>query len=259
MKKALAYNTYGNIDVRRMVAEYVFEFLKQGGKRDNESLKNVIDYAIEKIEKNIQQEPKNVKWYMYQGELYNLGAIILTNPEPLYAKKAEELFLKSKEMSSGRLQIYLELAQAYKVQGEFEKMWQVLHEAIEILPDHPLSHINILAHAIELNDREKESSELEWLHYHNAEFYNDVIRDAYYNAGRINDAINMQVAKIHAADLIEVRDISNIELSFDYSQLAALYKEAGLYNNAREAALKAVELDPSQRDAAEAFLQSLPK
>jgi len=255
--RALAYNTYGDVDVRRGVAEYVFEFLKQGGERNQESLKRVIDYAVLKMEENIAEKPKDVKWYMYQGALYNLGAVLLDSPQ--YAERAEELFVKSKMLSYGRIQIYLEIAQARKVLGDYKGMWNALDEAMLLLPNNPLLHINAGVHAIEVGDQQRETAELEWLFANHPFFNKEIFRDTYYEVGRIEKAIDFHILRIK--ETLSGADPSRRDktVARQYAALADLYKRAGLYDNARQAAASAVTYDPSQKSAAEMFINTLPE
>lgn len=262
IERALSYNTYGNIDVRRSVAEYVFEFLKQGGKRNPESLKRVIDYAILKMEENILEKPQDVKWYMYQGELYNLGAVVFGKPDPAYAKNAERRFLEARELSPARPQVYLEIAQARKIMGDHDGLWEILDEAFEVAPNYSLPHMHALVHAIEIGNRERETRELEWLFSNDIHFNRELIVDAYFSAGRIDKAIDVQLSQIEYSTVIAGREENGYapkSIAGYYAVLAALYKEAGMYENAREAAYKAVEFDPSQKKSAEAFLRTLPQ
>ena len=260
VEKALSYNTYGNVDVRRSAAEYVFEFLKRGGERNPESLKRVIDYAILKMEENILEKPQDVKWYMYQGELYNLGAAMLEEQNAIYAQNAEKRFLEAKELSPGRPQIYLEIAQARKIRGDYKGLWEILDEIMELLPDHSLLHTNALIHAIEIGDGTRETQELEWLFTNDINFNREIIVDAYFTAGRLDKAIEVELSQIQYSYDAKNRedDYNPKSIAKYYAVLAALYKRAGMYDNAREAAHKAVELDPSQKESAEAFLRTFP-
>lgn len=253
-EQALSHDTYGNIDVRRGVAEYVFEYLKQGGRvRDEKSLRRVIEYAIEKMEDNIRERPRDVKWYMYQGQLYNLHATILGKPDPEYAAKAEKRFLEAAVMSPQRMQIYLEIAQARKVQGNISGVWNAIDKAETLVPEYGVPHVNALVHAIDLGDRSREAQELSWLGEHLVED-RESIRDAYYRVRRFDDAAVTEISIIRNR---EHDTYDRKELAKEYKNLAIFYKEAGKFTQAREAALRVVELDQSQKASAEAFIQSL--
>lgn len=254
VEKALAYNTYGNIDVRRAVAEYVFEFLKQGGARDPESLKDILDYAIIKMEENIKEKPLDVKWYMYEGQLYNLRAALIKDSPQEDAKKAEKLYIKSAELSPGRPQIYLEIAQARKVFGNYDGMWEAIDIAKKLVPEYSIVHINALVHAIDTGNLERETEEFRWLEERNVFDYASV-RDAYYRMRRLQNTIAMQLKYI--AKLEESSQVNKNELAREYKNLAVFYRDARKLKDARDAALKVGELDPAQKKNVEAFIASL--
>ncbi|MDA1334855.1 MAG: O-antigen ligase family protein [bacterium] len=254
VNKALAYDTYGNIDVRRAVAEYTFEFLKQGGRRSQEDLKVLIDYGIELMDKNIAESPNDVKWYMYQGELYNLGAVLLSD-EPLvgYAKNAEEQFLKSLALSPGRPQVYAEIAQARKIQNNISGMWDMIDRMKELIPDSINIYYNEVVYAIDVGDPEREDSALKVIHERDSDIDYVSIRDAYFRNGRFSRAISLQLEYIESKkDYYDPAQLSAL-----YQTLAALYKEVGDTVRATEAARKVGELNPELLPQVEAFLRTL--
>jgi len=254
IEAALAYDTYGNIDVRRSIAEYIFEFLKQGGGRDPKSLRRVIDYAIQKMEENIKERPDDVKWYMYQGQLYNLGAVFFPEVSQEYATHAEKRYLESAKLSPGRPQIYLEIAQARSVLKNIPGMWEAMDTAERLIPDYGAVHINGIVHAIAFGDRKREAQYMAKLTTLGAV---DVpaLRDAYYKAGRFDETIAME--DLYIRRLESQDDVLKKTLAVEYKNLAVFHKAAGHIPEARAAALKVIELDPSQRQSAEAFLQLL--
>ncbi|MBI4121463.1 MAG: O-antigen ligase family protein [Candidatus Ryanbacteria bacterium] len=252
-ERALSYDTYGNIDVRRSAAEYLTKFLKQGGRRDATSLKRVMDYTIEKMEQNILEAPYDVKWYMYQGEALNLGAVMLAEPNREHAQRAEARFLEAAKLSPARVQIYLELAQARKVQGNYKEMWEALERARSLNPDYAIVRYNMLVQAIETKERAREAEELAGLLARRPDIDFVLIRDAYYRSGRFADAVSIQ--RMYIED--KTAGLSNEALAPFYQSLAALYKAAGDILHAREAALKVAELNPALKAEVEAFLQTL--
>ena len=264
IEQALLYDTYGNIDVRRSVAEYVFDFLKAGGYsrtssrvRNEDEMKGVIDYAIAKMEENIQERPMDVKWRMYQGQLYNLGAIIFSEPNQEFASAAEQRFLESRELSPGRPQIYLEIAQARKIQGNISGMWEILDDGTRLAPTYRAMHYNALAHAIDLKDLVREKKEIEYIYRSEAFPDYRTITEAYFRAGRFGDAVRVQKDHIAQKEPGLGKEYKNEEIAALYKDLAALERGAGNKAGARDAALRYGELMPEKRAEVEAFLRSL--
>lgn len=254
VERALAYHASGDVDVRRAVVEYVFDFLKLGGKRNPEALGRLLEYSIKKSEENIADEPQDVKWRMYQGQLYNLHAALFEDRKLEYAKRAEERYLEAALLSPKRPQIYLEIAQARKVQGNIRGMWEALDRTISLAPEYFVPHLNAVVQAVEVGDRTREQNERMWLEMHDKMDY-IALRDVYYKTRRIPEAIAMQ------QKFIELKSHSQTfpkkELSIHYRNLAVFYSEIGDAKQARAATLRVIELDPSQRESAEAFLRSL--
>ncbi len=251
-ERALAYQTHGDRDVRRGVAEYVFEFIKQGGKRSPDDAKELFSYAIEKMEENITARPQDAKWYMYQGQLYNLSASLLG--QTATAADAERRFLDAAKLSPNRPQIYLEIAQARTLQGDIAGVWEMIDTAALLAPDYSIIYTNGLVHAIAAKNLAREHqymSKLEAL----GGFDKVAIRDAYYRASRVAEALLWQ--RKYIAQLEEDKDISSTMLAVEYKNLAVFYRDAGDRVNARDAALHVIELDSRQRTAAEAFLREL--
>ena len=248
-EKSISYHTAYSVDARRFVAEYVFEFLKQGGKRPDTSLKRLMNYAIEKMTENMAAEPENVKWVMYRGELYSLFA---QKFDPSFAKAAEEDFLRARDMSPGRPQIYLELAQARKIQGDTNTAREYIDYVTRTAPNFFFGHLNALILAIETGNTIRESEEYAWLGNEDG-LRNEAIRDAYFKAKRYQDAAAIQELIIPFAD-----KQPNQYRAVLYAHLAALYRFAGEMEKARAAAHTVLALDPAKKDEVEAFLQTLP-
>lgn len=251
-EKSISYGTRYSVDARRFMAEYVFEFLKQGGRRPDVSMARLMEYAIEKMTENMAEEPENVKWVMYRGELYSLMA---QKFDASFAKQAEEDFLRARDMSPGRPQIYLELAQARKMQGDNGKAWEYIDYVIRQAPGFSFGHLNALILAIETGDTTREAKEIEWLNA-TGDLRNEVIRDAYFKRQRYKDAAHIQELFVASANA-EPQTYPKSYRAVLYKKLAALYKLAGDAEHAREAAMAVLTLDPTQKNEVEAFLQTL--
>lgn len=251
-EKGIAYNTYGSVDLRRFAAEYVFEFLKQGGTRPPESLQRLMGYAVEKMTENIASEPENVKWYMYRGELYNVMAGKFNSA---FAKNAEEDFTKARAMSLGRPQIYLELAYSRKLQGDLDSAWNYIDHAAAIAPDFSFVHLNAAVLAVETGERAREETEIAWMRARDG-LNAEPLRDAYYKTGRFRDAAAIQQEIVSHMERepyaypLEMRVVN-------YQRLAALYQKAGDKDRARVTALNVLTLDPRLKNEVEAFLNTL--
>ncbi|MEK7630414.1 MAG: O-antigen ligase family protein [Patescibacteria group bacterium] len=256
-EKALSYRTYGDIDVRRAVAEYVFECAKAwdvcGSKRSVDKQAYILDYAIEKMEENINTRPRDIKWHMYQGQLYRMRSTLSSPPDRALAALAEKRFSEAREVSPGRAQNYLEIALARKLQGNYEGMWSILEEGERRAPEYLIIQYNIHSHAVDLSDQRREQEALKKIYDEQGNPQYDLLRDAYVRNKRYSDAIDMQSRWID----IRSESLSNKDAAPLYQQLAALFRVVGDNQKAREAALKVRELDPSLSREVDAFLSTL--
>jgi len=270
--EALSYNTFGSVDIRRFIAEYIFIFVKRGGERDPIAMNMLYKYSTKKAEENIVARPNDVKWYMYAGELYNLRSM----EEPGLAIKAEELFELSTELSPARQQNYMELAFARKTQGNTDGMWDALEKAVFVFPQNPNPHLQSAVHAIELGLHDRADREIKWLEENSwSRFYakgedgwhsptGDAAHlvDAYFNAAHIDKAIEFQKKLIEEMFRLNPNNqefLKKAPFINQYARLAALYQIAGRIDEARETALYVLELDPSRAEETAAFLQFLEK
>lgn len=249
-EKSVSYNTPYSNDARRFIAEYVFEFLKQGGSRPNASLRRLTEYAIEKMGENIADEPENVKWVMYRGELYSIMA---QKFDSAFAARAYEDFLRARDMSPGRPQVYLELAQVFKMQGDTDAAWLNIDHVITMIPNFVFGHLNAAVLAIETNNGIREKQEVTWL-LDNKELDNGALRDAYLKKERYGEASAVQEDIVAQYEREAYTD--SIQ-ALEYARLAALYQLAGDIEKARVAALTVLKFDTARKSEVEVFLKTL--
>lgn len=264
IEEALAYKTYGDIEARRLVAEYVFEFIKKGGKRNHEAMTALHDFALTQMEENMRARPRDAKWSAYGAALGNLA--YAHTGTIAYAERAAAYARKSLALSPGRQQHWLELAQALLVQKKEKEYFEAMDKAIMLMPRYPIPHLNAAVGAIALGAREQEEREIAWLRAQTWDIaeskrdsWDNPTRDleelaqAYYKTRRLSDAIVYQIL------LAEERKRTGPKEKFtrDLIQLAALYKEAGRFKEARKTAQEIVAADPAFAGEAETFLRSL--
>ncbi|TSC79503.1 MAG: Uncharacterized protein G01um101429_490 [Parcubacteria group bacterium Gr01-1014_29] len=249
-EKSISYNTPYSNDARRFAAEYVFEFLKQGGSRPDASLRRLTEYAIEKMSESIADEPKNVKWVMYRGELYSIMA---QKFDSAFAVRAYEDFSRARAMSPGRPHVYLQLAQVFKMQGDMDAAWRAIDYVIDAIPDFVFGHLNAAVLAIETNNGIREKQEVTWL-LENEELDNSAIRDAYFKKERYGEALAVQEDIVAQYERGAYAPASR---AVEYARLAALYQLAGDIEKARVAVLTVLKLDPARKSEVEAFLKTL--
>lgn len=272
LEQALAYHTYGNIEARRIMAEYIFESFKEKEQKIRTPSPELIDYTIEKMDENIKEDSKNARWYVYQGRLYIQKALLSDSFSQENAKKAALILSEAVKLSPARYGTYLELAEARRIGGDVDGMWKAMDIAIGLLPEVSMSHSIALTHAIETRTIDRERREIEWLFSHiNAnDSYRDLLynkngdlqlaRNTYFQTGRFQDAIDFEKKILDLVLPEKTMFIPKKDLATEYAWLAELYKKVGLYDEARTLALEVAKLDPEGREKeVELFLQTLQK
>lgn len=268
---ALQRETYGSVDIDRSLAEYVFDFVRKGGKRDDASLVRVTEHALLAMDRNIAREPANGKWWLWAGQLASLYTTLTDENKVSMLSRSVTYLNGARERMPNRVQVYLELAQVYRMQGDVVRMRDVLEAGIAIWPEYPLPHANAAAQYIYARDVARENAELTWLREyswnrtniqgeedrHSPERDMALIRDAYYAVGRYRDAVVMQRQVVALAEEGYARTQDTRGLVKVLQELAAIAARAGDKTEARRAALRVLELDAAQRPAVEAFLRSL--
>lgn len=266
-ERALKWETLGSVDIDRSLAEYVFDFVRKGGERDNASLLRATEHAQEAMDRNIVREVENGKWWLWAGQLASLHSTLNDEQSSEMLARAVVYLNGAVLRMPNRAQVLLELAQVYRVQGDEVNMRDVLDRAIAIWPDYPLPHANAAVQYIYVGDRSREKTELAWLRIeswpregmkgeedrHSPDRDMMLIRDAYYNVERYSDAADIQQEIV---SLLELR-VSVQEIVTELQALAFIQAKAGNRAAARDTALHVLELDPSQKEAVEAFLHSI--
>lgn len=269
--KAISRETYGSVDIDRSLAEYVFDFVRKGGKRDPASLIRANEHALEAMDRNISREPANGKWWLWAGQLASLHSTLTEANKSEYLARSVTYLEGAVERMPNRAQVLLELAQVYRVQGDVARMREAFDRAVAIWPEFPLPHANAVAQYIYVGDKASEVRELSWLrgnswareHVSGEKDLHDpdrdmvLIRDAYYNVGRFTHAASMQneITEREEGYYRENGDPSSLVASLQ--ALAYIQSKAGDRAGARTNALRVLELDPDKRSEVEGFLWSI--
>ncbi len=213
--------------------------------------------------RNIELDPKNARWYVYQGSLYNL----VREFDASYSAKAEEVLEQALLLSPRRPQIYFDLAQAKFDQGKIDEAFEILERATRLEPRYQVGYRHKAAFAILAGRDGVARAEIERLRQNFAERgaspdeYWDILADAYFRAKKLREAAELYQETV---DFFEKKRasgeaIDRKALAGRYARMAALWAMAGEKNRAYEAALKVVEYDPARRGEAEAFLKTIQR
>jgi len=269
--RAISRETYGSVDIDRSIAEYVFDFVRKGGKRDPASLIRANEYALEAMDRNIAREPANGKWWLWAGQLASLHSTLTDTDKSEMLKRSVQYLEGAVERMPNRAQVLLELAQVYRVQGDVPHIRDAFDRAIAIWPEFPLPHANAAAQYIYVGDMMSEKREIAWLREHSwsreklkgeEDLHSPdrdmmLIRDAYYNIGRFKDAASMQQEIVAREDANFKKSGDSTSLVTALQALAYIQSKAGDLAGARKNALLVLELNPGKKAEVDGFLRSI--
>lgn len=244
---ALDSESFSSYEVRHRLASYAFDVAREQ-KQSKEEIQNTLAFAISEARKNIAEHPLDYLPYLYLGRLLNYQAIY----EPKAALEAETALDKAVELNPYYPRIYYEIGQVQIIRDEYQNALATYKKALELNPKVGVSYWYMAVTYSYLKD------------YKSAIDYVRLAQDHGYVFTIAAEA--KQVAGFYA----ELKDYPNViawyktTLELDgsnaqvWASLAAAYKEAGQYNQAKEAAQKAATLDPANYGAeARSFIESL--
>lgn len=205
----------------------------------------LIHDAADELEKSVTEEPTNIRHHLWlAGYLDSMAQV-----DPTFPKKAIDILEKNIDLSPTRPQVYFELGQGYALIGNISKATEYFQKGVDLAPMVIDSHQTLLLFSIltkqtDLTDKEfRAMADLGWKPGP-AEYR--LLIDAY---SRVNQFDRMS-ALMEKLVVIE-------PTAANYARLAAIYAEMGDKQKAREAVEKAIAIDPSIKEEAQKFLDSL--
>lgn len=244
-KKAINQAVSGRFEARQQLANYVNGV--SGNKNIPEDhLRTMIDYATKELEKSVDEEPLNIRQYLFLSTFYNAS----TRFNRGNSQKVIILLQDAVDLSPTRPQIYYEIGQAYAFLNNFEKSSQYFEKgasiASRVIDDQwNLLTIYIVFQKNDLAEQQFDAMQQDLNWQPKLADYKRLV-ELY---GRVSNYSKM----------IEFQNrVVELEPSVaSYARLAALYAQVGENEKARQATQKSVEIDPNSSQEAEAFLELL--
>lgn len=251
-RKALAYHTYGDNETRSRMALAVARYaqgLPEG--QFPPQADAYLNEALAALKENIGQSSDYHLLYRLQlSDLYNLKL----SRTGMVSQEIEDIIRNSIAISPGRMEFEFALAQTEFLKGNYEKSIETLTAASQKNPDHPIPYWKISqsyhfkgddAHAIPylekalyLGHNVRDVREILWAEKYYVE-HQDLAKVIY---------IDKQMIGMGVDDKEKIRLHMN---------MAVAYAQLGNKEKAKEHAEAIAQLDPSQKEAVNGFLQSL--
>jgi tetratricopeptide (TPR) repeat protein len=246
-EESVSRNAFGVYEYRQRMAQYLLEVASQLDEYP-EPYVEAVEFAISEVEKNTELNTQDYLPLLYLARLN----IILgkTDPASEYNDIALEYTDRALEISPTFVRTYYEVAQAYLNKADYASAYEMFAKAQQLNPEVGITYWYMGVTRFQLGDA----------------------RGA---LGLIQEAVNhgYTLTQRDAERLIAVygamNDIQSViglleQMVQDYPDkaqywiaLGSAYNSAGMKEQAIIAAQKAIEIDPTLKEAGEEFIQSI--
>ncbi|MFH0819660.1 MAG: O-antigen ligase family protein [bacterium] len=246
-KKSFSYQTYQNAEFRQYLADFVAGKIREN-QIPEKDLAQIAQLSASELKKSIEEEPMNVRNYIYLMTLYN-------NSFKFDKSQLDEVIKLGNQaipLSPTRPHIYFEMAQSYVFKGDFDKAIEYFKKGLELNNRVVDFNWSLAAVYILAGKTEEASQQFDWM-VKNLNFKYDTVE----NLSRL---IRVYTVK---NDFQKLTELYNKLIEFDpnkaeyHAKLAFSYAQIGQKDKAIAEVKKAVELDPSYAQEAEKFLKEL--
>lgn len=159
-QKALSKPVFTNPEVRLQLARTIGE-QQNNIKSNDQSFKAGLDFAISELKKNTVEHPLDARYWLYLGQLYNIGARYSEE----YYRGAEGSLQQAMKLSSTRQQIYFELGKTKIFQHKYEEGLDLMKQAVALDPTIIESRHNLGIAYLATNNIEEGMKELDQSYY----------------------------------------------------------------------------------------------
>jgi len=245
-RKALAHGTFGDVEVREQLGSMAGRLMSDS-RFNAEEKKKFAAFAAEEMKKQLNrtgQNARDVKHLLFLGSLLNVTAIL----NPSYAAEAEQYLLEAIKLSPAKQPIYFELAQVYYNTGRADKAVELLRQAWDLERSSKQAAVNFWAAGV-LTGRtdvvEEVRANLSYEKLGGDNLYRLAV--AYQQTEDFEMVLKLYERLVETAP----------ETARYRATYAALLAQQGFPEEAREQVEEAVRLDPSFKQEADAFVQTL--
>ncbi|MCD6284201.1 O-antigen ligase family protein [bacterium] len=245
-EKALSCVCNQSPEIRQHLANTVMSGIRSD-KLTKEEKKSACDYAISEMKKNIEFAQSDCFYYLYLMSLYNSCSVFNRERLELTLETGE----RALKLCPNRVQFYFQMGQAAINLGRNKQGIDYFKKAVELNPQVIESHWNLASAYIvtyneDLAQKEFDKMKKMGFKYNTVKNLERLIRPYYI----VKDYRKLKEIYLK---LIELKP-NNAKY---YAGLAAVYKNLGEKEKAKQMVKKAMELDPSYKEEAEIFLQML--
>jgi tetratricopeptide (TPR) repeat protein len=232
-------------EIRHRFAKYIIELSNRNGATENPQIRDALNFALEEVEKNIQERPRDYLPLLYSARLHiMLGK---GDPNSPHNEKAIEKSLAALEISPTFIRTYFEVAQAYINKKDYTNAIKYFQEANDLRPGLPTITWYLGMTYIEAGQPEKGLKYLE-------------DSGLALNTIQLLKMVDIYVGLKDFSRVVELYEqlIANNSNNPQYhASLAVAYAQVGRIQDAVIEAQKAAALDPGFAAESEAFIKSI--
>ncbi|NIA18398.1 MAG: hypothetical protein GWO79_00785, partial [Actinobacteria bacterium] len=255
-KKALSYNTILDRDSRDSFVRAITGKRNLLNKIERDKAQEILDYAIEITEKNVEYNPKDSLIQTELAQLLTVAAQFNENDKEnfsYYSGLAAEAIDKAIEASPGRMPLYFSKAQIQSIRGENDKAIETLLYAVGLNEKYYDSYCNLSRYYFIGKNEEKGYEAMDkCLDLGGAVLLSPV--------GYVIGLVNYYTEKKDWDRVLALyKRVSQLKPNDTkvWVNLASLYAQVGEKEKAIEAAKKAGEINPAMKDEVDAFIRDL--
>ncbi len=231
-KQALAYNTFGNQEIREQLVQASASI--RGANVSNDEKQQLFNLAATEMQKMIKEAPNDARHYLFLGSLLDTYGL---------SSQSIELLQKAHMLSPQKQAIYFELGSAYIVLKQYDNALATFKEAYELEPSYKEAAVMYAAGAVYAGKDDIAQALITSL----GGGIDQRIIGAYKDIGRLDKAIALWSAIVKNQP-----DNAQAHLS-----LAGIYFQAGRKAEAISEIRKVIELQPGFKDEGEYYIKQI--
>lgn len=245
-RKAIDMKTLGTGEAMEQLATLSRSLVGRQNQANSDDIRAFLEYTTGELKKLSSGDKADAKHLLFLASVYNAAPGLVSDypREPLQALERAQAIAPKKQ------HVYFELGTTYLSVQQFDQAIASMEKAIELDPSFPNAHLNLaLAHFAAGN---KEGAEKALRGFRELVPHPDV-----------QSLLRITQGYFRMGDFASIRPILEEIIRLEpknadyYAQYAVVLGELGEKTAARQAAEKAIELNPTIRVDAEAFIKAL--
>ena len=245
-EKSIGYGTFGSGEAREQLASLFRSVIGAEGRGGDDEKKKFNEFTIREMRVLTEAPAPDAKHLLFLGSIYNAGLTL----NPAYAGEAMAALQRALQLSPTKQPIYFELASTQLALGNGDAAMQLMEKAVSLDPSFPGAHLNAAFAAILGGETDVAGRELA--------AYRDLVHTL--DQATIQRLIEAYLRSNDFAKikLLLLEGIKTFPESAElYGQYAAVLATLGDKEGAKQAALRAGELDPKLKPEVDKFIQEL--